>query len=229
LLIEDSEETVFFVKNALGAGFQLECVSRLEEADRLLKKKQYDVLLLDVVLPDGDGFRFCAALQDDGRTRAIPVIFLTAKSEIVDKVLGFSVGADDYIVKPFDPAELRARIQGKIRKLAQRKLNDDELVRGDLKIVLSFQRVVICGATSETLLSLTPTEFKLLYCFVQQEDRVLSREQLLNAVWGDSLHVVDRVVDKHISSLRQKIAASICKVETVNRLGYRFSVPKVGL
>src|SRR5277367_2055361 len=113
LLVEDNTETVFLVKASLGTLFQITVAGTGEEAHAQLSKTRFDLILLDVMLPDSDGFQLCAEFQNHDKTRDVPVVFLTGKSDGTDKVMGFSVGADDYIVKPFNPLELRARIEAK--------------------------------------------------------------------------------------------------------------------
>jgi two-component system response regulator ResD len=224
LLVEDSPETIHLVKSSLGKLFHISSALNEREARELLERNAFDLILLDVVIPDGDGFRLCAELQNNDKTREIPVIFLTGKTDVSDKVIGFSVGADDYIVKPFHPLEFRARIEAKLNRIAGKKLSEQSIRKGALRVNVSFQKAFVVDGETETDVGLTPIEFKLLFYFVRNEEHVLSREQLLSVIWGDNFEVIDRTIDKHISSLRQKLGHLCGYIETVPRVGYRFTV-----
>jgi len=223
LLVEDQLDFQLIVKKTLGSRYQITCAASLKDAFLQIEKTDFDLILLDVELPDGDGFQACARLQKEERTRPIPVIFLTGKKGTSHKVMGFSVGGDDYLEKPFEPLELIARVDVKISKFRQKKESEEVLVKGGLKINASFQKVYLNEAGNEIELALTPIEFKMLYYLVRNEDRIISRDQLLTAVWGPNTFVVDRTVDKHISSLRQKLSSCSTYVQTVSGCGYKFS------
>lgn len=216
LVIEDSAEVRNLVINTLGKSFAVRTVSFREDAIRLIHEEEFDILLLDVQLPDGDGFQLCAELKSKG-WRSKPVIFLTAKGSIEDKILGFAVGADDYLVKPFDPRELLARVQAKFRVI-------DGVRRGktigDLWLDFERQEAFLIKNSSETRLLLTATEFKMLSFFSQNPNFVLSRDQIQDFVWGSSHYSCDRSVDVYISSLRRKINSTSCKIKTIYKVGY---------
>ena len=162
LVVEDSADSFQLVKRALGTGYTLECAPSLAEGVRMLNKNAYDLVLMDVMLPDGDGFGLCSILQSSDELKNIPIIFLTAKNSVSDKVLGFQVGAEDFICKPFDPLELRARIESKLRK-RERERHDSDIIRaGDLEINKSTQHVTIHEGGTPQRLDLTQIEFKLL-------------------------------------------------------------------
>ncbi len=222
LVVEDSAESFQLVKRALGTGYMLECAPSLAEGVRMLNKIAYDLVLMDVMLPDGDGFGLCSILQSSDELKNIPIIFLTAKNSISDKVLGFQVGAEDFICKPFDPLELRARLESKLRK-RERERHDSDIIRaGDLEINKSTQHVTIHEGSSPHRLDLTQIEFKLLVFLAKDPNVVFSRDEILNAVWGQSIHIYSRSVDTHISKLRKKLGHYDCYIESVHGTGYRF-------
>jgi two-component system phosphate regulon response regulator PhoB len=224
LLVEDSLDAFNLVKRALGSSAQLEWAKSLGEASRILQKKIFDLILLDVMLPDGDGYRLCSILQTDDQLKNVPVIFLTAKNSVSDKVLGFSVGAEDFISKPFDGLELKARVDSRLRKRDREKVESDILKFGDLEINKSTQRVQIYENGQTVQVDLTPIEFKLLLFLSKELGKVYSRDEILNSVWGESIHVYSRSVDTHISKLRKKLGTKADYVESVHGSGYRFNV-----
>ncbi len=228
LLIEDSPEFQFLVRKSLGEGYQLTCVALASEALMEVRKTAFDLILLDVGLPDGDGFQLCGKLRNESKALDIPILFLTGRSSVPDKVQGFALGADDYIVKPFDPLELRARVDARFRRpRSGAKDIEEKILKGDLKLDVPYQRAFLVeGQSPEKDLHLTPIEFKLLFYFMRNEGAIVSRQQLLAAVWGESVHVIDRIIDRHVCSLRQKMAEKSEYIETVPRSGYRFQLPK---
>jgi DNA-binding response OmpR family regulator len=222
LLVEDSTDVLNLVRIALGNLAHIEWAKSLSEASKAVHKKAFDLILLDVMLPDGDGYRLCSILQTDDQMKNVPVIFLTAKNSVSDKVLGFSVGADDFISKPFDGTELKARIEARLRKRDREKMRADILKFGDLEINKTTQRVQIYEEGVSVDVDLTPIEFKLLLLLCKQGGKVYSREEILNTVWGDSIHVYNRSVDTHVSKLRKKLGSKADFIESVHGTGYRF-------
>jgi DNA-binding response OmpR family regulator len=152
------------------------------------------------------------------------VIFLTAKNSVSDKVLGFSVGADDFISKPFDGLELKARVDSRLRKRDRERAESDILKLGDIEINKSTQKVQIFENGQATDIDLTPIEFKLLLFLCKEVNKVYSRDEILNSVWGESIHVYSRSVDTHISKLRKKLGSKSSYIESVHGSGYRFVV-----
>lgn len=179
-----------------------------------------DMILLDWMLPGGSGIQLAKKLKSDDFTRGIPIIMLTARGEEEDKVRGLEVGADDYITKPFSPKELMARMRAVFRRVAPTALDEPLEVEG-LKLDPVSHRVT--GFNDR--LDMGPTEFKLLHFFMTHPDRVYSREQLLDQVWGTNVYVEDRTVDVHIRRLRKAISmhGHDRLVQTVRGVGYRFS------
>jgi DNA-binding response OmpR family regulator len=223
LLIEDSLDSQVLVRRTLASRCRIDCAASGNEARSLLKNGNYDLILLDVSLPDVDGFSLIGEIRESREHAETPVVFLTGKSELTDKVLGFSLGADDYVVKPFEPLELRARIDAKLNLLQARRLGRESLRRGPFRIDLPSQRAYLNDGSAERELGLTPLEFKLLIYLARNEERVISREQLLESVWGGATHVLDRVIDRHVSTLRQKLGSGARCIETVPGSGYRFA------
>ncbi|MEW5904668.1 MAG: phosphate regulon transcriptional regulator PhoB [Pseudomonadota bacterium] len=180
-----------------------------------------DLILLDWMLPGASGVEIARRLRTDQRTRDIPIIMLTARTEERDKVLGLEAGADDYITKPFSPRELMARIRAVLRRRAPQMSDETVRVEG-LELSPITHRVAIRGEHIE----LGPTEFRLLHFFMTHMERVYSRSQLLDQVWGDHVFVEERTVDVHIRRLRQALEPSGMDklVQTVRGSGYRFSV-----
>ncbi|MGX9418878.1 phosphate regulon transcriptional regulator PhoB [Vibrio sp. RC27] len=179
-----------------------------------------DLVLLDWMLPGGSGINFIKHMKREELTRNIPVVMLTARGEEEDKVRGLEVGADDYITKPFSPKELVARLKAVIRRVTPTALEDVIDVQG-LRLDPVSHRVM----SNESAIEMGPTEFKLLHFFMTHQERVYSREQLLNNVWGTNVYVEDRTVDVHIRRLRKALedANHDRLIQTVRGAGYRFS------
>jgi two-component system phosphate regulon response regulator PhoB len=223
LVVDDAQEYREMISAAVNPAHEVVCAGTLAEAGEVIRKSAFDMVLLDVLLPDGSGFEFCAKLQREPGLVDLPVIFLTVRSEVSDKVMGYSLGADDYIVKPFDPFELRAKIDAKLRKAGERRARETLIQKGRLKLNAALQKAFLQnGLSPETRLKLTPYEFKLLFFMARHEDRVFSREEIIDAVWGSSAGVFDRAVDMHVSNLRKKLTESDYRIESVHGVGYRF-------
>jgi len=220
LCIEDSAEEQLVIKKVLSDGYITNFVSSLAGARKSLAGQKFDLILLDVSLPDGDGFQFCSELQNDPSTNGIPIFLITGKSSIHDKTLGFTVGADDYLVKPYAPAELKLRIDAKLKKLNERKTSLENLKIGDLLISILEQRAYILSPTGKQPIDLSPMEFKLLNHLAHRPGQVFSREQLIDAACGSHIHISDRSIDSHISRLRKKIKSSGVCIEAIHGSGY---------
>jgi len=192
----------------------------VEQGQQLMRETMPDLILLDWMLPGMSGIEFARRLKSDEYSKNIPIIMLTARSEEVDKIRGLDVGADDYVTKPFSPRELNARIKAVLRRRAP-QMTDDPIEVGSLRLDPVTHRVTGNG----TQLDLGPTEFRLLHYLMSNPERVHSRSQVLDRVWGDRVFVEDRTVDVHIRRLRQALAASGHEemIQTVRGVGYRFS------
>jgi DNA-binding response OmpR family regulator len=228
LLVDDSPEYEIVVRKALARpGLDVEVAANARDAMvALLSDPLPRLILLDITLPDRDGLQLYADLQADERLTSIPVIFLTGHGELANKLTAFSLGADDYLVKPIQPLELKARVEAKLRKLEIKADQENFIVRGPIRLKLDSQRVEIARDGVFQEVKLTPREFKLLLCLAKNEERVLTRDQILNTVWGTGSEVLDRTVDAHVSALRKKLGPAAGCIESVLVTGYRFVVQK---
>jgi DNA-binding response OmpR family regulator len=221
LLVDDALDSQEIVRRALGPEHGLRAASTLKEAREALAGGVFDLLLLDVMMPDGDGFKFLASARNEGILREARVIFVTGKDAIDDKVVGFTVGADDYLPKPFHPMELKARV-GALLKRRKEEFDAQQIVSaGNLRLETDSLRATVLTPAGELLLDLTPLEFRLLAFLARNATRVLSRERLLDAVWTDCTDVYDRTVDAHLSKLRKKLLPSNVTIESLYGVGYR--------
>jgi len=222
LLIEDLAEYQVIVRGVLGTQFQVVCADTLEAGKALLARERFDVVILDAVLPDGDGFKLCADLRGNPETSANCVVMLTARGSLSDKVAAFSYGADDYVTKPFEPLELKARVESLVKRLRERGNRQAVVIRGSLRLSTEEYKAYSTEGGKNQELKLTPMEFRLLQFLIKNEHRVVTRADILQGVWGNGVFVVDRVIDKHVSSLRQKLGTLADYIQTVPRLGYQF-------
>lgn len=187
----------------------------IEELDRTPPP---DLVLLDLMLPDISGIEICKRIRQQERTRAIPVIMLTARAEELDRVVGFEVGADDYVVKPFSVRELMLRVRALLRRASPSENEAEVVTFGRVKIDREGHRTWVDGSE----VKLTALEFRLLSTFVQRRGRVQSRHTLLTDVWGMAAEVSTRTVDTHIKRLREKLGEAGHYIETLRGVGYRF-------
>lgn len=221
LVVEDEtpiREMITFVLEQ--NGFNAIEAADYEQAKSLLVDPLPDLILLDWMLPGGSGLQIAREIKQQEYTRKIPIIMLTARSDEDDKVKGFEIGVDDYVTKPFSPKELIARIKAVIRRVAPTALEELIEFKG-LNLDPVSHRVTI----QEKPVDLGPTEFRMLHFFMTHPERVYSREQLLDNVWGTNVYVEDRTVDVHIRRLRKSIAGQGHDdfIQTVRGAGYRFS------
>jgi two-component system phosphate regulon response regulator PhoB len=221
LVVEDEpaiQELIAY--NLKQAGHQPVRADSAEHALNLVRTALPDLVLLDWMLPGQSGIEFAKRMKSDKRTREIPIIMLTARAEEQDKLLGLETGADDYITKPFSPRELNARIKAVLRRRAP-EMTDDTVEIGGLRIDPSSHRV----AAGTTPVALGPTEFRLLHYLMTHTERVHSRVQLLDQVWGDHVFVEERTVDVHIRRLRKALEPTGHDnlIQTVRGSGYRLS------
>ncbi len=201
-------------------GFEVESFGRGREGLEQLRRNPPDLLLLDIMLPDEDGFSICRQLRADARLKELPVIFLTARGEEIDRIVGLEIGADDYVVKPFSPRELIARVKAILRRRTRPAEAGDVVEIRGLRLDASTQDVTVRGNPVE----LSALEFKLLYFLASHPRQIFSRERLLDEVWGRDYAVTLRTVDVHIRRLREKIEAQPDNPEyigTVRGAGYR--------
>jgi len=224
LLLEDEQDVAELIRYTLAKdGYDVLVSGNGAEALRLAREHRPDVVLLDIMVPQLNGWEVCRRLKQDADLASIPVIMVSGRVDEGDKVLGFELGADDYVTKPFSPRELLARIRAVLRRrgLADAKEKKRRLKAGDLEIDRDRFEVRMKGHTVE----LTPKEFELLATLVATPGRVFGREELLDIVWGRDGFVEPRTVDVHLARLRAKFSAAKVEepgIETVRGVGYRF-------
>ena len=224
LVVEDEPSIQELIAACLQhAGHKVLRASSAEDAMRLINVNLPDIVLLDWMLPGMSGIRYAQRLRADERTKDLPIIMLTARSEEHDKVTGLDAGADDYLTKPFSPRELMARIKAVLRRRAPQITEDCVEIDG-LRVDPATHRVTGNGQ----VMDLGPTEFRLLLFFMTHAERVYSRGQLLDQVWGDHVFVEERTVDVHIRRLRAALEQTGHDrlIQTVRGSGYRFSAHK---
>jgi phosphate regulon transcriptional regulator PhoB len=230
LVVEDEQDVAELIRyNLTKEGYDVIVVANGAEALKRAREVKPEVILLDIMIPQLNGWEVCRRLKQDPETRAIPVIMVTGRVEEGDKVLGFEMGADDYVTKPFSPRELIARMRAVVRrgKSAEAADRKHHLKEGDLEIDRHRFEVTMKGQRVD----LTPKEFELLAALVGTPGRVFGREELLDMVWGEDGFVEPRTVDVHVARLRAKFSAAQAPmpgVETVRGVGYRFREPERG-
>jgi len=221
LIVEDESPILeLLALNISRAGYNPLRAISAEHAEKLINEALPDIILLDWMLPGMSGIDFAKKLRSNALTKTIPIIMLTARSDELDKVKGLEVGADDYITKPFSPRELNARIKAVLRRKAP-ELTEDILKITGLELNPVSHRVT----GNNKPLEMGPTEFRLLHFFMSNPERVYSRSQLLDKVWGSQIFIEDRTVDVHIRRLRNILAQSQHEnlIQTVRGSGYRLS------
>ena len=220
LVVEDEPDlrsTLEF--NLKSENYKVTTVSDGESALAEISKNIPDLILLDLMLPDMSGLEICKKIRGESFSDKVSIIMLTAKGEEVDRVVGFELGADDYVVKPFSVRELMLRVSSILKRSKEKASNDEKIVIGDIEINLASHRVFISGIEVE----LTAKEFELLKYLTERNGRIQTRELLLEHVWGYNNSVTTRTVDTHIKRLRSKIGEVGTRIETVRGVGYRFN------
>jgi DNA-binding response OmpR family regulator len=223
LLIDDDARLTTMVVDYLQAnGFEVTTAGTLTAGRERLRQQTYDALLLDLMLPDGDGLDLTRELRADARTRRLPLLMLTARGEAPDRIVGLEIGADDYLAKPFEPRELLARVKALLRRSAT-PMGDDEVMRfGRLEIDLGARQARLDSKTCD----LTSHQFDLLVVLAQGAGRVLSRDQIMDGLKGHPLEAFDRSIDVHVSRIRAAIEddpKAPKRLLTVRGVGYVFA------
>jgi two-component system phosphate regulon response regulator PhoB len=221
LIIEDEPDIRKTLEyNISREGYHVVGASSLLEAKSQIESDSFSLILLDLMLPDGSGLDLCREIKSDKEKSSVPVIILTAKDDEVDKVVGFELGADDYVTKPFSVRELILRMKA-VLKRGEKKSDNVEVQRqfGQLSIDIESHEVFV----DNNEITLTALEFKLLCQLVDRRGRVQSRDQLLSDVWGYSAEVTTRTVDTHIKRLREKLGSMGKYVQTIRGVGYKFT------
>ena len=225
LVIEDEPDIRKTLEyNLSREGYKVESCGSIEEANTFLENPSYSIILLDLMLPDGSGLDLCKQIKSNPETNETPILILTAKDDEVDKVVGFELGADDYVTKPFSVRELILRVKAILKrntKTSNLSNQTHEINRnfGSLKMNIESHEIFI----NDEEIILTALEFKLLRQLVERRGRVQTRDQLLEDVWGYSAEVTTRTVDTHIKRLRNKLGSMGKYVQTIRGVGYKFS------
>jgi two-component system phosphate regulon response regulator PhoB len=220
LVVEDEPDLLELVRfNLDQAGFKVETSDSGEDGLAALRRAPPDLLILDLMLPDLSGEDVCRAVRADPRLAQMPIIMLTAKSEEVDRVVGFELGADDYVTKPFSPRELVLRVRAVLRRRGEGRTAATPLERGALRLDPERHRCTV----QEQEIELTAKEFQLLEALMRRPGRVMTREKLLDEVWGSDIAVTTRTIDTHLKRLREKLGVAADLIETVRGVGYRFA------
>jgi two-component system phosphate regulon response regulator PhoB len=222
LVIEDEPDirkTIDY--NLSKESYEVIQAASIEEGEKALASNKIDVIILDLMLPDGSGLTLCRDIKSEPSTKNIPVIILTAKTEEVDRVVGFELGADDYVTKPFSVRELILRVKAILKRGASTEIKTDNVQDSFGELTLNYDEHQAYINNEE--ISLTALEFKLLKHLINRKGRVQTRDQLLEDVWGYSSNVTTRTVDTHIKRLREKLGIVGEHIQTIRGVGYRFS------
>ena len=219
LVAEDSVETLFIIEQMLD-GYDVTLTKSVKEAREALKHNSFALILLDISLPDGSGFEIIVELGEAVKTT--PVLFLTGKTDFASKVSAFSLGADDFIQKPFDPKEIRLKIDSKLRRLNSEQEKQSVLKIGDINCHVQEQRIY--HQVGHTQIDLTSLEFRIFHLLAKAPNKIFTRTEILERAWGSTINVTERAVDVHISNLRKKLHDTHVTIEAVIGSGYRVQV-----
>lgn len=225
LCIEDNVDFYMYLAAALKE-HNLTHATSLNDSFKLVQngRESFDLILLDISLPDGNGIKAISALKENFPLKNVPVIILSSDGDVLSKVAAFGFGADDYVQKPPELSELKARIQARLRGSHAEQKNKNFLQVGDLAIDSDKMSVEHSSASGKKNIELTPSEFKLLKLLCSRPSHVYTRDQLIDQVWGISKYITQRTVDAHISHLRKKLNDSNVRIETVLSVGYKVEV-----
>jgi two-component system phosphate regulon response regulator PhoB len=219
-VIDDEPDLVELVRiNLDQAGYDVETAASGREALAALRRARPDLVVLDLMLPDISGTDLCRQIRADAALADLPILMLTAKADEVDRVVGFELGADDYVTKPFSPRELTLRVAAVLRRKTAGSKAGALLEHGDLRLDPERHRCFVKG--EEVIL--TAKEFELLLCLMSRPGRVMTRDLLLEQVWGADIAVTSRTIDTHLKRLREKLGPAGALIETVRGVGYRFA------
>jgi DNA-binding response OmpR family regulator len=224
LVIDDVQDIFHLVKSILEPAHQVFWAETLRAAESTLLHKKIDLILLDVMLPDGNGFHFLADLQSKLKDTLPPVVFLTAQDHVSEKVLGFSLGAEDYITKNSEYLEMKARLEARVKKLANSNEAKQVESFGPIKVNVHTQEVFWHTNSQDKLIELTRLEFKIFWLLVHHLGETVSRDHILDKVWGPGFQVYTRSVDTHVSNLRKKLPPSVIKIESASGQGYKLNL-----
>ena len=218
LIVEDDKNISKLIHyNLEKAGFVCADALTGHDALEIVEKEKVDLIILDIMLPGVDGLEVCKRIKQDPKRSSIPIIMLTAKGEEVDRIVGFELGADDYVTKPFSPRELVLRCKAILKRGTKKEENANMLQMGKLVVDISQHIVTL----NKKEIELTPIEFNLLVLLLKRKGRVQSRDVLLNDVWSIDSYITTRTVDTHIKRLRQKLGKIGDQIKTVHGIGYK--------
>ena len=220
LVVDDEPDLLELIQVTLeNSGFEVETATQGAEVFAALNGCPPDLMRLDLMLPDVSGIEICRKVRSTQEWADLPIIMVTARSQEFERVIGFEMGADDYVVKPFSPRELVLRVRAVLRRMEVPTTAPHEIRRGALWLDLEGHRCTV----GELPVELTAKEFRLLSALITRPGRVLSRDRLLDEVWGSELNVTARTIDSHMRRLREKLGESGKLIETVRGVGYRLS------
>lgn len=220
LIVDDEPDLLELVRFHLSqAGYEVAVCRSGREGLEQVRQRPPDLLILDLMLPDLPGTEVCRQIRSDSQLADLPILMLTAKGEEVDRVVGFELGADDYVAKPFSPRELTLRVGAILRRLHREPNAEGTLEHGELLLDSERHRCEVAGREVE----LTAKEFRLLATLMRRPGRVMSRQHLLNEAWGTEITVTKRTIDTHLKRLREKLGSAGVLIETVRGVGYRFT------
>ena len=226
LLVEDSASSQQLVNAALPKpAFDLVCVTTVADAKAITEgESAFDLILLDLGLPDGVGLDLLGQWRASKRFAHVPVLLLTGKEDVETKLEAFALGAEDYLIKPVNPRELKGRVEMRLRKSSEAKAPNDTLHKGRLTLNFPLMRATINEEGHEVAVDLTSKEFRLLATLAQHEGQIFTRSELVHEIWGADTHVVNRTVDSHICGARRKLGLAGSYIQSVTGSGYRFVV-----
>lgn len=220
LVIDDEPDLCELVRvNLNQAGYRVETAVSGRDALQALRRSKPDLIVLDLMLPDVSGTELCRKIRADAALSDLPIIMLTAKAAEVDRIVGFELGADDYVTKPFSPRELTLRVAAVLRRCSTEAAVEEVFEQGAICLDAARHRCLVDGAEAP----LTAKEFNLLRELMSRPGRVVTRESLLERVWGSDVTVTSRTIDTHLKRLREKLGRSGNLIETVRGVGYRFT------
>lgn len=218
-VLDDEENILHLLKiNLTKAGFQVEIFDKVKKFFEQVGKVVPDLIILDIMLPEMDGYEVCKKLQHNPKTRNIPIIFLSAKSEEIDKVLGLELGGEDYITKPFSVRELIARVKVILRR-EKKSENIPEMQKVGNILIIDPEKYEVFVEGKK--INLTTTEFKILHILSSNKGKVFSRDKLLDLLWGTEKAVIDRTIDVHIKNLKDKLGKAGQIIKNVRGVGYK--------
>lgn len=226
LFIDDSKDLLQMVCEALEKDYEMHAATDAETGLVMLREVAFDLVIVDLGLPTMNGYKLCATIRAQEKSARIPIIIYSGSLEIEDKLMGFSIGANDYFTKPGDLRELKARIQIQLKEAHKEVEKKHHIDMDPFQLNLNTQSIYYWENGSKKILNLSSLEFRLLHFFLTHVDHVVTREQLLDQVWGSLNHVNDRSVDAVISKLRYKLDSYAGLIQSVHGVGYRFLNPR---